>query len=132
MNEFCYPESRRAVLHDIRFTLRPGQLLGLCGPTGCGKSTLLALIQRHYDVTAGSICFQGRPLPELTFAGWHARLAVVNQTPFLFSDTIANNIALGRPGQHRKKLNTRPGWPVFMMILNDCRSVMRLRPVSGA
>lgn len=104
VNEFCYPESRRTVLHDIHFTLRPGQLLGLCGPTGCGKSTLLALIQRHYDVTAGTICFQGKPLPELTFAGWHARLAVVNQTPFLFSDTIANNIALGRPGATQEEI----------------------------
>lgn len=104
VDKFCYPESRRAVLHDIRFTLRPGQLLGLCGPTGCGKSTLLALIQRHYDVTAGNICFQGKPLPALTFDGWHARLAVVNQTPFLFSDTIANNIALGRPGATQEEI----------------------------
>ncbi|HGY3147167.1 TPA: SmdA family multidrug ABC transporter permease/ATP-binding protein [Morganella morganii] len=104
VDKFCYPESRRAVLHDIRFTLRPGRLLGLCGPTGCGKSTLLALIQRHYDVTAGTICFQGKPLPALTFDGWHARLAVVNQTPFLFSDTIANNIALGRPGATQEEI----------------------------
>lgn len=104
ITEFCYPDTTRPVLNAIRFTLKPGQLLGLCGPTGCGKSTLLALIQRHYDVTQGDICFQGKPLSSLIFSDWHSRLAVVNQTPFLFSDTIANNIALGRPQATREEI----------------------------
>ena len=59
--------------------------------------TLLALLQRHFDVTHGEIRFHDLPLPILQLDSWRARLAVVNQTPFLFSDTVANNIALGKP-----------------------------------
>lgn len=72
-------------------------MLGICGPTGAGKSTILALLQRHFDVTHGEIRFHDLPLPILQLDSWRARLAVVNQTPFLFSDTVANNIALGKP-----------------------------------
>jgi len=71
--------------------------LGICGPTGSGKSTLLALIQRQFDVTEGEIHYQGKPLPEIRLNEWRSRLAVVNQSPFLFSDTVAGNIALGSP-----------------------------------
>ncbi|MFO9761013.1 SmdA family multidrug ABC transporter permease/ATP-binding protein [Providencia sp. DFU6] len=94
---FCYPEAERVALHDIHFTLPPGQFLGICGPTGSGKSTLLALIQRQFDVTEGEIHYQGKPLPEIRLNEWRSRLAVVNQSPFLFSDTVAGNIALGSP-----------------------------------
>ncbi|EML1936788.1 SmdA family multidrug ABC transporter permease/ATP-binding protein [Providencia sp. 21OH12SH02B-Prov] len=94
---FCYPETERVALHDIHFTLPPGQFLGICGPTGSGKSTLLALIQRQFDVTEGEIHYQGKPLPEIRLNEWRSRLAVVNQSPFLFSDTVAGNIALGSP-----------------------------------
>ncbi|MCD9217763.1 ATP-binding cassette domain-containing protein, partial [Escherichia coli] len=69
----------------------------LCGPTGSGKSTLITLIQRQFDVTEGAISYQGKPLPEIRLDEWRGRLAVVNQSPFLFSDTIAGNIALGNP-----------------------------------
>ncbi|MCS5967603.1 ATP-binding cassette domain-containing protein [Klebsiella variicola subsp. variicola] len=72
-------------------------MLGICGPTGAGKSTILALLQRHFDVTSGEIRFHDLPLPRLQLDSWRAWLAVVNQTPFLFSDTVANNIALGKP-----------------------------------
>jgi ATP-binding cassette subfamily B multidrug efflux pump len=72
-------------------------MLGICGPTGSGKSTILSLIQRHFDVSEGDIRFHDVPLPRLLLDDWRSRLAVVSQTPFLFSDTIANNIALGCP-----------------------------------
>ncbi|AFH93217.1 SmdA family multidrug ABC transporter permease/ATP-binding protein [Providencia stuartii] len=94
---FSYPETDRVALHDIQFDLKPGQFLGLCGPTGSGKSTLITLIQRQFDVTEGAISYQGKPLPEIRLDEWRGRLAVVNQSPFLFSDTIAGNIALGNP-----------------------------------
>lgn len=97
IKHFQYPEQTAVVLKDIQVTLLPGQMLGLCGMTGSGKSTLLALIQRLYDVTEGKICFQSVPIDQLKLNEWRSRLAVVNQTPFLFSDTIAANIALGRP-----------------------------------
>ncbi|MFI0489033.1 MAG: SmdA family multidrug ABC transporter permease/ATP-binding protein [Yersinia sp. (in: enterobacteria)] len=94
---FHYPANDQQVLHDVSLKLAPGQMLGLCGSTGSGKSTLLALIQRQFDVNDGAICYQGHPLSELRLYDWRGRLSVVSQTPFLFSDTIAGNIALGKP-----------------------------------
>ena len=94
---FSYPQTERPTLENVNFTLRPGQMLGICGPTGAGKSTVLSLIQRHFDVTQGDIRFHDIPLTRLQLDAWRSRLAVVSQTPFLFSDTVANNIALGHP-----------------------------------
>ncbi|WP_369309992.1 SmdA family multidrug ABC transporter permease/ATP-binding protein [Providencia rettgeri] len=94
---FNYPETTRLSLHDVQFNLKPGQFLGLCGPTGSGKSTLLTLLQRQFDITEGSISYQGLPLSDIRLDEWRARLSIVNQSPFLFSDTVAGNIALGRP-----------------------------------
>lgn len=97
VREFIYPQANKPSLEKVNFVLQPGQMLGICGPTGSGKSTILALIQRHFDVTQGDIRFHDIPLTRLQLDSWRGRLAVVNQTPFLFSDTVANNIALGRP-----------------------------------
>lgn len=97
VREFIYPQANKASLEKVNFVLQPGQMLGICGPTGAGKSTILALIQRHFDVTQGDIRFHDITLTRLQLDSWRARVAVVNQTPFLFSDTVANNIALGRP-----------------------------------
>ncbi|WP_345830947.1 SmdA family multidrug ABC transporter permease/ATP-binding protein [Erwinia sp. HDF1-3R] len=98
VREFSYPGANRPSLKHINVSLKPGQMLGLCGPTGAGKSTLLSLIQRHFDIAQGDIRFHGIPLTQLRLDSWRSRLAVVSQTPFLFSDSVANNIALGRPG----------------------------------
>ena len=97
IGSFAYPQTEHPVLENVNFTLQPGQMLGVCGPTGSGKSTLLSLIQRHFDVTQGDIRFHNLPLTRLLLDDWRSRLAVVSQTPFLFSDTVANNIALGHP-----------------------------------
>lgn len=104
IGHFCYPNTSKLVLQQIDFTLQPGQMLGLCGPTGAGKSTLLALIQRHFDISDGEICFHHRPLPSLQLDSLRQRLAVVNQTPFLFSDSVANNIALGNPNASQREI----------------------------
>ncbi|MGK9173939.1 SmdA family multidrug ABC transporter permease/ATP-binding protein [Yokenella regensburgei] len=104
IREFTYPQTTQPVLNDVRVTLKPGQMLGICGPTGAGKSTLLSLIQRHFDVQHGDIRFHSLPLTTLKLDAWRSRLAVVNQTPFLFSDTVASNIALGKPGAAREEI----------------------------
>ncbi|ELY6212531.1 SmdA family multidrug ABC transporter permease/ATP-binding protein [Cronobacter dublinensis] len=101
IREFRYPQAARTTLQNIQFSLKPGQMLGLCGPTGAGKTSVLSLIQRHFDLGAGDITFHGVPLARLHLDEWRARLAVVNQTPFLFSDTVASNIALGKPDATR-------------------------------
>lgn len=104
IREFRYPASSGPVLSHLNFQLKPGQMLGLCGPTGCGKSTLLSLIQRHFDIDQGDIRYHNTPLPQLRLDSWRSRLAVVSQTPFLFSDTIAANLALGRPNATQQEL----------------------------
>ena len=104
VREFIYPQAAKPSLEKVNFTLQPGQLLGICGPTGAGKSTILSLIQRHFDVTEGDIRFHDIPLSRLQLDSWRGRLAVVNQTPFLFSDTVANNIALGKPDATREQI----------------------------
>ncbi|WP_294911027.1 SmdA family multidrug ABC transporter permease/ATP-binding protein [Tatumella sp. UBA2305] len=97
IRRFCYPQTDIPALQQVSIQLACGDVLGICGPTGSGKSTLLALIQRHFDITDGEVIYQSKPLPYWTLDDWRQRLAVVSQEPFLFSDTIANNIALGNP-----------------------------------
>jgi ATP-binding cassette subfamily B multidrug efflux pump len=104
IHEFRYPQTEKPTLYDVQFSLTPGQMLGICGPTGAGKTTVLSLIQRHFDVTEGDIRFQDLPLTELQLDSWRSRLAVVNQTPFLFSDTVGSNIALGKPGATQEEI----------------------------
>ncbi|VDZ84457.1 SmdA family multidrug ABC transporter permease/ATP-binding protein [Kluyvera intermedia] len=104
IHRFSYPQTDKATLSDVNVTLKPGHMLGLCGPTGSGKSTILSLIQRHFDVDEGEICFHDIPLRQLQLDAWRSRLAVVSQTPFLFSDTVASNIALGNPGATQEEI----------------------------
>lgn len=101
---FHYPENSQPALHDVHFSLAPGQMLGLCGPTGAGKSTLLTLIQRQFDVTEGELCYHQLPLISIRLDDWRSRIAVVSQTPFLFSDTVAQNIALGNPDATQEQI----------------------------
>ncbi|EIF7151329.1 SmdA family multidrug ABC transporter permease/ATP-binding protein [Escherichia coli] len=104
IHQFTYPQTDHRALENVNFALKPGQMLGICGPTGSGKSTLLSLIQRHFDVSEGDIRFHDIPLTKLQLDSWRSRLAVVSQTPFLFSDTVANNIALGCPNATQQEI----------------------------
>jgi len=104
IHEFRYPASSGAILSHVEFQLKPGDMLGLCGPTGSGKTTLLSLIQRHFDIQQGDIRYHAIPLPQLRLDSWRSRLAVVSQTPFLFSDSVANNIALGKPDARQEDI----------------------------
>ncbi|MCG7365112.1 SmdA family multidrug ABC transporter permease/ATP-binding protein [Pantoea sp. ACRSH] len=104
IREFRYPASAAPVLSNLSFVLKPGQMLGLCGPTGSGKSTLLSLLQRHFDLEQGDIRYHDIPLTQLRIDSWRSRLAVVSQTPFLFSDSVASNIALGKPDASQQEI----------------------------
>ncbi|WP_333495151.1 SmdA family multidrug ABC transporter permease/ATP-binding protein [Kluyvera sp. CHPC 1.251] len=104
IGRFSYPQTDKPTLCDVNVTLKPGHMLGICGPTGSGKSTILSLIQRHFDVDEGEIRFHDIPLRQLQLDGWRSRLAVVSQTPFLFSDTVASNIALGHPSATQEEI----------------------------
>ncbi|WP_422526769.1 SmdA family multidrug ABC transporter permease/ATP-binding protein [Serratia fonticola] len=104
INAFHYPQTSKPALHDVALQLQPGQMLGLCGPTGSGKSTLLSLIQRQFDIDDGHISYHGLPLTRIKLDEWRSRLSVVSQTPFLFSDSVANNIALGNPAATQEQI----------------------------
>ena len=86
-----------ALLQQINLRIRPGELVGIVGPTGAGKSTLLKLIQRFADPLQGHISLQQKPLPEWSLADLRQQFAYVPQEPYLFSLSVADNIALGRP-----------------------------------
>lgn len=85
-------------LSDVSLNVKPGETVALVGPSGGGKSTILSLLPRFYDVTAGAVTFNGRDIRELKLHDLRAHIALVTQEPFLFDDTIAANIAYGRPG----------------------------------
>lgn len=93
---FAYVE-RPPVLHDIDFTIRPGELVALVGQTGSGKTTVASLLCRFYDVTSGRILVDGHDIRRVTQQSLRSQIGVVLQEPFIFTDTLANNIRYGRP-----------------------------------
>ncbi len=94
---FAYPGGAQ-VLHDIRFEAAAGARVGIMGPTGAGKSTLVSLLMRFYDPTRGVVRLDGEDIRGVRLADLRAQFAMVLQEPILFSTTIAENIAYGRPG----------------------------------
>lgn len=85
-------------LSGVDLVVRPGETVALVGPSGGGKSTILSLLPRFYDVTAGQVTVNGRDIRALKLTDLRDRIALVTQEPFLFDDTLAANIAYGRPG----------------------------------
>ena len=92
---FSYAADARAALKNIDFTLLPGETLGIVGRTGSGKTTLINLLMRVYDVDQGTIAFDDQNLKDLHLGELRNQIGYVPQDVFLFSDTIANNIAFG-------------------------------------
>ena len=92
---FRYPDGEYDALQDISFAVEPGQQVGLVGKTGSGKTTLADLLLRTYNVPDGTLFLDGQDVNELTIHSVREAIAYVPQDNFLFSDTIANNIAFG-------------------------------------
>jgi ATP-binding cassette subfamily B protein len=90
-----HPE--RPVLRDISLKINAGECLGITGPTGSGKTTLLSLLKRFYDVTEGSIRLDGTDIRRLNLDDVRRSMGIVFQESFLFSNTVAANIAFGIP-----------------------------------
>jgi ATP-binding cassette, subfamily B, bacterial len=96
--DFSYPGSGgTAVLSDFDLHLRPGETVALVGRTGSGKSTVARLIARFYDVDGGSVQIDGRDVRDITVASLRSHVGIVLDEPFLFSVSIADNIAYGNP-----------------------------------
>ena len=92
------------VLKDISFEVQPGQCVAVVGPTGCGKSSLLSLIPRFYDPTKGRILIDGVDIRKLELNAARRNVGLVFQESFLFSTTVAANIAFGVPGATREQI----------------------------
>jgi ABC-type multidrug transport system fused ATPase/permease subunit len=92
------PQSGRIVLHDIDLDVPAGRTVALVGATGSGKTSLVALISRLYDPVAGAVLLDGADVRELTVRSVRSAVAVVSDDPFLFSASVAENIAYARPG----------------------------------
>jgi ATP-binding cassette subfamily B protein len=100
---FAYPDDPNPVLQDISAEIPGGSTVGLFGRTGSGKTTLLRLIARCYNAPAGTISIDGIDVLSLDLDNWRRQMSVVPQVPFLFSNTIAENVALGDPQPERLK-----------------------------
>jgi len=90
---FIYPETGIQALSSVSFTVNPGEMVAIIGRTGSGKSTIANLLMRMYDTTGGEILIDDHPLTGLNLDGYRSQIGFVPQEVFLFSDTIANNIA---------------------------------------
>ena len=102
--QFHYPGQARPALQDVTFSLAAGQTLGLVGPTGSGKSTLQKLLLRQWAPQQGHILWGGNSLPSHTLQALRSAIAWVPQEPVLFSASVAENIALARPGASRAQI----------------------------
>ena len=99
---FQYTDDGAQVLSDIELHVSPGDNIALVGPSGGGKTTLCNLIPRFYDVTSGRILIDGKDIKDLTLLSLRSNIGVVQQDVYLFSGTVFENIAYGRPDASRE------------------------------
>ncbi len=93
---FGYGDGKE-VLHDVSFTVEPGQTVAIVGQTGAGKSSVTKLINRTYDVNAGKVLVDGVDVRDWNLAALRSQISIIEQDVFLFSRSIADNIAFGKP-----------------------------------
>ncbi len=101
---FEYPDDHTPVLSDIDLTIRPGEKVALVGPSGGGKTTMCSLIPRFYDPTGGEILIDGQDIRKVTLESLRGSVGVVQQDVYLFSGSVYENIAYGRPGASRQEV----------------------------
>jgi len=96
----------KQVIEDIDFTAKPGEIIAILGATGSGKSTLIYLIPRFYDTTKGRILIDGMDVRDVTLKSLRQQVGVVLQDAFLFTGTIRENIAFGKPDATQEEIET--------------------------
>lgn len=101
---FRYRPDAPEVLRGVSFRVAAGQTLALVGPTGAGKTSIANLIARFYEVSAGAVRIDGIDVRDVTQASLRGQFGLVPQDPFLFSGTIADNIAFGRPNANPEEI----------------------------
>lgn len=95
---FSYDDEKGRVLENINIDIKAGENVAIVGPSGSGKTTLCNLIPRFYDIQSGRILIDGRDIRDITLASLRSHIGVVQQDVYLFSGTIRENIAYGKPG----------------------------------
>ena len=101
---FEYPDDHNKVLHHVSLDIKAGERLALVGPSGGGKTTLCNLIPRFYDVTSGHIYIDGQDIQHVTLKSLRQDIGIVQQDVYLFSGSVAENIAYGKPGATREEI----------------------------
>lgn len=101
---FEYPDDHTPVLSDVSITIKPGERVALVGPSGGGKTTLCNLIPRFYDPTQGEILLDGQNIKKVTLQSLRSSVGVVQQDVYLFSGSVYENIAYGKPGAGREEV----------------------------
>ena len=103
---FTYPDTGIQALKNISFTANPGEMIAIIGRTGSGKSTIANLIMRMYDCTGGDLLIDGQSVKSFNLEGYRSQVGFVPQEVFLFSDTIANNIAFSADTLDMRRVET--------------------------
>ncbi|MES9845827.1 MAG: ATP-binding cassette domain-containing protein, partial [Candidatus Sedimenticola sp. 6PFRAG5] len=106
--DFSY-QADRAILHDVDFTVKPGEKVAVVGHSGAGKSTLSRLLFRFYDVTQGQVTIDGQDLRQVAQQSLREAIGIVPQDTVLFNDTIYYNLAYGRPRASREEVEKAAG-----------------------
>jgi ABC-type multidrug transport system fused ATPase/permease subunit len=101
---FTYPGAMTPALNALNLTVLAGQTVAVVGPNGSGKSTLVNLIPRFYDPDSGQILIDGQDIHQATLASLRDQISMVTQNVITFNDTIATNIAYGKPGASKEEI----------------------------
>lgn len=119
---FEYPDDHNKVFKNLNLTIHAGEKLAIVGPSGGGKTTLCNLIPRFYDVSGGNITIDGQDIKELTLKSLRRNIGIVQQEVYLFSGTVYENIAYGKPGatyEEVKEAAKKAGADGFIQDLKD-------------
>jgi ATP-binding cassette subfamily B protein/subfamily B ATP-binding cassette protein MsbA len=101
--DFSYIPAKQ-ILHQVSFSLHPGEKVALVGHTGSGKSTVVKLLMRFYDASAGQIHIDGHPIQKLSLSYLREQVGLVSQEPFLFNGTVIENILYGKLDANRDQV----------------------------
>lgn len=119
---FEYPDDHNQVFTSLNMNIKKGEKVAIVGPSGGGKTTLCNLIPRFYDVTDGRITLDGVDIKQYTLKSLRGNIGIVQQDVYLFSGTVIENIAYGRPGASKEEVMEaakRAGAHEFIMTLKD-------------
>ena len=119
---FEYPDDHNKVFHNLNLKIHAGEKIAIVGPSGAGKTTLCNLIPRFYDVSGGKIILDGKDIKKLTLKSLRRSIGMVQQEVYLFSGTVYENIAYGKPGatyEEVREAAKRAGADEFIRNLKD-------------